>query len=148
MVSIEALLSGYFGKDPDAKCVDTMSGTAPASSVPAPPRAPIEARVQFSSTEELIETSEDACAESTTVDVKTMARMMMQGLVRVLQDRQKEGKGPLPFASLEDEFKAKWRVPFLCRVVAVCDAIAFSHMRPDKFMLTGRGAAMVVSLRR
>ena len=43
---------------------------------------------------------------------ETAARELLQGM-RVLQLRLKEGNRPLPLASLEDEFKALRKVPFI-----------------------------------
>ncbi len=44
--------------------------------------------------------------KSMCVDAEDAVRMLLQGMVRVLQIRLKEGKGPLPLANLEDQFKA------------------------------------------
>lgn len=58
-------------------------------------------------------------------DNETLQRMLIQGVIRVLQNRAKEGKGPLPLADLEKEFEAAWKVPFNCQQAGERDAVQF-----------------------
>jgi len=60
-----------------------------------------------------------------TEDPETLARMLIQGVVRVLQNRQKEGKGALPISDLESEFKALWKVPFNLQQAGETDTVTF-----------------------
>ncbi len=52
----------------------------------------------------------------------------------------------MPLTSLEDEFKAMWKVPFSLQVVGESDAVSFLSNWPDQVVPTGNGAITAVSL--
>jgi len=81
-----------------------------------------------------------------TEDPETLARMLVQGVVRVLQNRQKDGKGPLPVNDLEQEFKALWKVPFNLQQAGETDAVAFLQKWPTKVDVLQEGGQTVVQL--
>lgn len=68
-------------------------------------------------------------------DVDTLAKMLVQAVVRVLQNRSKAGKGPLPLQELEGEFRALWKVPFNLNQVGEQDAATFLQKWPSKVEL-------------
>lgn len=74
-------------------------------------------------------------------EADTLARMLVQGVVRVLQNRQKEGKGPLLISSLEEEFKALWKVPFNLQQAGETDAVSFLSKWPNKVEVLKSGTA-------
>ena len=63
--------------------------------------------------------------------------MPVQGVVRVLQRRAKEGKGPLLASDLAAEFKALWEVPFNLQSACYNDVNAFLAAWQNKVELTG-----------
>ena len=65
-------------------------------------------------------------------DSDTLAKMLVQGVVRVLQNRQKANRGPLPLGELEDEFKALWKVPFNLQQAGEKDAVSFLQKWSNK----------------
>ena len=67
--------------------------------------------------------------------------MLVQGLVRVIENRQEDGRGPLPLNELEDEFLAFWKVPF-----KEGDVESFLRKWPNKVKVMGSGGAMCVQL--
>ncbi len=69
--------------------------------------------------------AESEAKKSMCVDAETAAGMLLQGVVRVLQSRLQEWKAPLPLASLEDEFKALQKMPFLSQWAGENDAVSF-----------------------
>lgn len=73
-------------------------------------------------------------------DADTLARMLVQGIVRVLQNRQKDGKGPLPVGNLEEEFKALWKVPFSLAQAGETDVVTFLQKWPNKVDVVSDGA--------
>lgn len=79
-------------------------------------------------------------------DADTLAKMMIQGIVRVLQNRGKEGKGPLPIADLEEEFRTLWKVPFQLRQAGETDLVAFLEKWPQKVELSTEGGVQVLAL--
>jgi len=81
-----------------------------------------------------------------TEDADTLSKMLVQGIVRVLQNRVREGKGPLPVSKLEDEFKALWKVPFNLQQAGETDAVVFLRKWPHKVEVTGSGTDVVVQL--
>ncbi|CAK0810910.1 unnamed protein product, partial [Prorocentrum cordatum] len=77
----------------------------------------------------------------------TLARMLVQGVVRVLQNRVSEGRGPAPVASLEEEFKALWKVPFNLQQAGETDAVSFLRKWSNKVEVSkGPDGAFVVQL--
>jgi len=72
--------------------------------------------------------------------------MLVQGIVRVLQNRQKEGKGALPVDDLSEEFKALWKVPFCLQQAREPDAVSFLQKWPNKVEVTHDGARHLVHL--
>eukprot|EP00929_Paragymnodinium_shiwhaense_P113197 TRINITY_DN81455_c0_g1_i1.p1 TRINITY_DN81455_c0_g1~~TRINITY_DN81455_c0_g1_i1.p1 ORF type:complete len:631 (-),score=213.00 TRINITY_DN81455_c0_g1_i1:273-2165(-) len=80
-------------------------------------------------------------------DTEMLGKMLIQGIVRVLQNRAKEGKGALPLANLEEEFKALWNVPFNLAQAGESDAVVFLSKWPNKVeVVTTDGAATAVQL--
>jgi len=67
-----------------------------------------------------------------TEDADTLARMLVQGIVRILQNRQKANAGPLPIDDLDEEFKALWKVPFNLQQAGETDAVTFLQKWPNK----------------
>eukprot|EP00930_Biecheleria_cincta_P002764 TRINITY_DN103764_c0_g1_i1.p1 TRINITY_DN103764_c0_g1~~TRINITY_DN103764_c0_g1_i1.p1 ORF type:complete len:634 (+),score=153.34 TRINITY_DN103764_c0_g1_i1:47-1948(+) len=81
-----------------------------------------------------------------TEDPETLARMLIQGVVRVLQNRQKEGKGALPISDLESEFKALWKVPFNLQQAGESDTVTFLQKWAAKVEVLEVGGQRVVQL--
>lgn len=79
-------------------------------------------------------------------DAETLAKMLIQGIVRVLQNRAKEGKGALPISNLEEEFKALWKVPFNLAQAGETDAVAFLQKWPNKVEVVSEGGQHIVLL--
>mmetsp|Transcript_74550 Transcript_74550/g.207148 ORF Transcript_74550/g.207148 Transcript_74550/m.207148 type:complete len:752 (+) Transcript_74550:92-2347(+) len=79
-------------------------------------------------------------------DTDTLARMLVQGVVRVLQNRQRAGKGPLPIGELEEEFKALWKVPFNLQQAGESDAATFLQKWPTKLDVQHDGTTYMLSL--
>merc|ERR1719428_683890 len=65
---------------------------------------------------------------------------------RVLQNRVKESKGPLPVDELEDEFKELWKVPFNLAQAGETDCVAFLAKYPNKVEVRHDGTRNLVSL--
>jgi hypothetical protein len=72
--------------------------------------------------------------------------MLVQGVVRVLQNRAKAGKGPLPLNELETEFTQLWQVPFDLAQAGETDTAAFLQKWPNKVELIGEGSRRMVQL--
>lgn len=70
-----------------------------------------------------------------TEEKETLARMLVQAVVRVLQNRAKAGKGPLPIGELEGEFSALWKVPFNLQQAGEHDTETFLQKWPNKVVL-------------
>lgn len=79
-------------------------------------------------------------------DNETLQRMLIQGVIRVLQNRAKEGKGPLPLADLEKEFEAAWKVPFNCQQAGERDAVQFLQKWSTKVEVYQENGRDVVAL--
>jgi len=56
----------------------------------------------------------------------------VQGIVRILQNRQKANTGPLPIDDLDEEFKVLWKVPFNLQQAGETDAVTFLQKWPNK----------------
>jgi len=112
-----------------------VAKAAVAASPPAvasPPAAVAPAATAAKSSAAPAAEGERDAKKPRTEDPETLARMLVQGVVRVLQNRQKEGKGPLPVAELEVEFKALWKVPFNMQQAGETDAVTFLLKWPTK----------------
>lgn len=70
----------------------------------------------------------------------------MQGVVCVLQNRQKEGKGPLPIAEVEGEFMALWKVPFSLLQAGETDPASLLRKWPNKVVVVTAGDHTTVQL--
>lgn len=79
-------------------------------------------------------------------DAETLSRMLVQGVVRVLQNRAKEGTGPLLVSQLADEFKALWKVPFNLQSAGYTDVNAFLKAWPNKVEVTSDASGDVLTL--
>jgi len=88
----------------------------------------------------------DAAKKAKVADSETLAKMLVQGVVRVLQNRAKAGKGPLPLSELETEFTQLWQVPFDLAQAGETDAAAFLQKWPNKVELIGEGSKRMVHL--
>jgi hypothetical protein len=88
----------------------------------------------------------DAKKQKTGADADTLSRMLVQGVVRVLQHRAKEGKGPLLVNDLAEEFKTLWKVPFNLASAGYTDVNTFLKAWPSKVTLTTEASGDVVSL--
>lgn len=130
--------------------VATSPGAAPAATAASPPATappvaePAAAAAGTSTakvplTEKVAEkraapadAPEAGAKRSRTEDADTLARMLVQGIVRILQNRQKANSGPLPINDLDEEFKALWKVPFNLQQAGETDAVSFLHKWPNK----------------
>merc|ERR1711865_99119 len=81
-----------------------------------------------------------------TGDADTLARMLVQGVSRVLQNRAKEGKGPLPVSELAEEFKVLWKVPFNLQSAGYDDVNTFLKAWPNKVEVTSSPSGDLVSV--
>eukprot|EP00933_Yihiella_yeosuensis_P069311 TRINITY_DN7570_c0_g1_i1.p1 TRINITY_DN7570_c0_g1~~TRINITY_DN7570_c0_g1_i1.p1 ORF type:complete len:621 (+),score=167.79 TRINITY_DN7570_c0_g1_i1:97-1959(+) len=123
---------------------------APAAAPPAgapkakqPPTGPPEAPKRPA---EAPEAGSDAKKPKAASDVETLARMLVQGVVRVLQNRAKDNLGALPISQLEDEFKALWQVPFKLSQAGEPDALTFLRKWPSKVEILQDGDNYSVQL--
>jgi len=128
--------------EPDAKAPVPAAKTATAAKAPAAAPAPASSP---SPTSDLADGEPDAKKAKTT-DMDTLSRMLVQGVVRVLQSRAKEGKTELLVSSLADEFKALWKVPFNLASAGYTDVNAFLKAWPNKVELSSSPAGDVVAL--
>jgi len=81
-----------------------------------------------------------------TTDMDTLSRMLVQGVVRVLQSRAKDLKGDLLVSDLPDEFKILWKVPFNLQSAGYSDVHAFLKAWPNKIEVTSSPDGDVVIL--
>ncbi|CAK0849783.1 unnamed protein product, partial [Prorocentrum cordatum] len=88
----------------------------------------------------------EAKKQRTGSDEETLAKMLVQGVVRVLQNRVKTGKGPLPLSQLEDEFKQQWKLPFNPQQAGERDAVSFLQKWPNKVEVFHDGTQQIVQL--
>jgi len=88
----------------------------------------------------------DAKRQKTDSDGETLAKMLVQGVVRVLQNRAKEGLGPLPLDQLESEFQSLWKVPFNLQQAGEQNAQTFLQKWPNKVELKHDGTQYMVSI--
>lgn len=118
-----------------------VPAAAPAS-VPAEAQAAVAAEAKRPAESPAAGDAKRARAENT----EQLSRMLVQGVVRVLQNRVKAGDGPLPLELLEEEFKALWKVPFNLAQAGESDAIAFLQKWPNKLELVQSGSQHLVQL--
>jgi len=108
------------------------AGTSKAKAAPpskaAPPPAEGKRPAESESNAENKKPRNDA-------EVETLAKMLIQGVVRVLQNRAKTSKGALPLAELEHEFKELWKVPFNVKQAGETDVLGFLQKWPGKVEL-------------
>lgn len=87
------------------------------------------------------------CKEAAEVEVDiTLARMLIQGVVRLLQNRFQANEGPLPLSNLEDEFMAMWKVPLNLKRAGEGDLVHFLTKWPDKVEIMHDGAQHLMQL--
>ncbi len=79
-------------------------------------------------------------------DAEPLAKMFVNGITRVLQNRIKEAKGPLPIANLGEEFKALCKVPLHLQQAGETDAVTFLQKWPNKFEVVHDGTQHLVQL--
>lgn len=124
------------GSAPDAAADEPKAAPAarpaPAAAEPEAKRARVEAAAPANQRE----------------DADTLQRMLVQGVIRVVQNRIKEGKGPQPIETLAEDFKALWKVPFNLQQAGETDTITFLRKYPNKLEVTKVGNQDVVSLAR
>lgn len=118
-----------------AASMSSSKATAPVAAPPsanAPPKAvaPAEANKK----------------QKTESETETLARMLVQGVVRVLQNRVKAGQGPLPISELEAEFTKLWKVPFNLQQAGETDTVTFLRKWPGKVDVIQDIGALCVQL--
>lgn len=147
-------------KAPPAAPVAPATKAAPADVPPvakkAPPPAAPQPKAEAPAAVAAAPAAAPAAAESAdgepdakkakTTDQDTLSRMLVQGVVRVLQSRSKEGKGELLVSNLAEEFKALWKVPFNLQSAGYTDVNTFLKAWPNKVELTSHAHGDVVSL--
>ncbi|CAL1143110.1 unnamed protein product, partial [Cladocopium goreaui] len=69
-----------------------------------------------------------------------------QGVVRILQNRQRANKGALPMSELENEFKELWKVPFNVKQANENDPVEFLRKWPSKVEIVPQGDSFLVQL--
>jgi len=111
----------------------------PASGEPAPAEAPAKAPAAEAADGE-------PAAKKARADTETLSRMLVQGVVRVLQNRAKEQQGQLLVRDLPVEFKKLWKVPFNLESAGYTEVNSFLQAWPNKVVLTSTGDGDVVSL--
>jgi len=141
-----------YRKSLQAKAAAAKSG-APKAPAPVPaatpasaPAAPAKASAVPKRPAEESAAAPDAKKGKPTEDQETLSKMLIQGIVRVLQNRLKEGKGPLLVADLENEFMALWKVPFNLQQAGETDKVVFLQKWPNKVEVSNEGAQQVVQL--
>jgi len=119
---------------------NAASKAATAGGKAAPPAAAAKSAAPAPSDEP------DAKRQKPAGDAETLSRMLVQGVVRVLQHRAKEGKGALPVNDLAEEFKALWKVPFNLASAGYTDVVAFLKAWPNKVEVTSDAGGVSVAL--
>jgi uncharacterized protein (DUF2267 family) len=124
--------------------------TAKKAAAPAPvttttPQAP-PPKVAPVAAEESADVAEPEAKKPRGEDQDTLSRMLVQGVVRVLQNRAKEGKGPLLLSELPEEFKTLWKVPFNLQSAGFADVNAFVKAWTNKLEVTNTAEGDVVAL--
>lgn len=72
--------------------------------------------------------------------------MLAQGVVRLVQNRKKDGKGPLPVAEIDHEFRAFWHVAFDVQQANEPDPVTFLQKWPSKLKVVTHNGVQVVQL--
>ena len=75
-----------------------------------------------------------------------VGKIMIQGVVGLLEERAQRGDGPLLLADLEDEFIERWRVPFAGHDKGAGGICRFLKMWPVKVVVVGDGRERAVQL--
>ncbi|HIJ51500.1 MAG TPA: hypothetical protein HPP54_10725, partial [Nitrospinae bacterium] len=97
-------------------------------------------------------TSEPAAADepdatkANTTDMNTMRRMLVQGVVRVLQSRANELKGELLVSDLPYQFERLWKVQLNLQSAGYSDVQAFLKAWPNKIEVNSSPKGDVVIL--
>jgi len=117
----------------------------PLAAVPAIP-AKAKAPPPATTTSEPAAADEPDAKKAKTTDMDTLSRMLVQGVVRVLQSRAKDLKGDLLVSDLPDEFKILWKVPFNLQSAGYSDVHAFLKAWPNKIEVTSSPEGDVVIL--
>eukprot|EP00440_Ansanella_granifera_P014517 gb/GFBE01015780.1/.p1 GENE.gb/GFBE01015780.1/~~gb/GFBE01015780.1/.p1 ORF type:complete len:202 (+),score=50.59 gb/GFBE01015780.1/:1-606(+) len=99
-----------------------------------------------SAAEGAAEGERDPKKAKTKEEQETLAKMLVRGVVRVLQNRNSEGKGPLKISEIAAEFKALWKVPFNLQQAGESDVITLLHKYPSKMEIFQEGGDSYVHL--
>merc|ERR1719443_65776 len=133
-----------------AKQVLAKAAASKSSTPPTQPASAQEAQtaIKRSTTDASQDSAEGSDPKKPrTEDQETLGKMLVQGVVRVLQNRQKANGGPLPVDDLEEEFKALWKVPFNLQQAGETDVVSFLKRWPNKVeVVTGSDSKTVVIL--
>jgi hypothetical protein len=124
-------------KNAAAKAVTGKAPPPATGAKPAPPAAPAAAAA--GQTRPAEGGGEPDAKKQKTADSDTLSRMLVQGVVRVLQHRAKEGKGLLQVNDLAEEFKSLWKVPFNLNSAGYEDVHTFLKAWPNKVELSPEG---------
>ncbi|CAE8707605.1 unnamed protein product [Polarella glacialis] len=81
-----------------------------------------------------------------TLDMENVARFLVEGIVQVLQIRQKQGKAPLPVDQVASEFRACWTTPFILAQAGETDTVTFLRKWPTKIDVVQEQGEYVVQL--
>ena len=79
-------------------------------------------------------------------DSEKCTKLLIQGLVKLLEARAREGLGPLPISALQEEYWKRWRVYFNPEAVGYRDAIHFVSLFPDRVDLGSQDGVAVITL--
>lgn len=135
----KAAAMGTSKATPASKAVPAAAPpAAPATTAAAPaPAAPAAAEPAVAEGKRPAEGAEGNAEKKPRNEQETamLGRMLMQGVVRVLQNRAKNNQGALPLADLETEFKELWKVPFNVKEAGETDALSFLRKWPAKVEL-------------
>ncbi|CAE8599494.1 unnamed protein product [Polarella glacialis] len=80
------------------------------------------------------------------LDMENVARFLVEGVVQVLQIRQKQGKAPLPVDQVASEFRACWTTPFILAQAGETDTVTFLRKWPTKIDVVQEQGEYVVQL--
>jgi uncharacterized protein (DUF2267 family) len=124
---------------------------APATAKKAPPAVPPKAEVPAAvapaaAPPPAVESGEPEAKKAKGADQDTLSRMLVQGVIRVLQNRAKEGKGPLLLSQLPEEFHTLWKVSFNLKTAGYTDVVVFVKAWSNKLELTSSPEGDVISL--
>ncbi|CAE8581944.1 unnamed protein product [Polarella glacialis] len=80
------------------------------------------------------------------LDMENVAIFLVEGVVQVLQIRQKQGKAPLPVDQVASEFRACWTTPFILAQAGETDTVTFLRKWPTKIDVVQEQGEYVVQL--